>query len=77
MVGSTDPCDSTALLYLLRCKGGRGLRSVEMEYQATKVKAAVKLYENEDPVMREFEERAVDLGHNSLRVRITVAAKAP
>ena len=35
----------------------------------TKVKAAVRFYENKDPVMemvREFEERAESLGHRSL-----------
>ena len=33
------------------------------------MKAAVKFYENKDPVLevvREFEERAMDLGHSSL-----------
>ena len=67
MVG--NQCGSTALLYLPQCKGGRALRSVEVEYKATKVKAAVKLYENQDAVMemvREFEERAMDLGPGSL-----------
>ena len=33
---------STALLYLPREKGGRGLRAVETEYKVTKVKAAMK-----------------------------------
>ena len=35
----------------------------------TKIKAAVKLYGNRDPTMamvREFEERAEELGHSSL-----------
>ena len=32
---------STAVLYLPRVKGGRGLRAIEMEYKVTKVKAAV------------------------------------
>ena len=59
----------TALLYLPREKDGRGLRALETEYKVTKVKAAVRLYENKDPVMemvREFEERAESLGHRSL-----------
>ena len=63
------PGGSTALLYLPREKGGRGLHTVEMEYKVTKVKAVVRLYENKDPVMemvREFEERAESLGHRSL-----------
>ena len=53
------PCGTTSLLYLPRDKGGRGLRSVETEYKETKVKAAVKLYQNRDPaikMVREFAE---------------------
>ena len=67
--GGKHPGGSTAMLYLPREKGGSGLRAVETEYKVTKVKAAVKLYENKDPaigMMREFEERAESLGHRSL-----------
>ena len=52
-----------------REKGGRGLRSIEEEYKVTKIKAAVKLRRNGDPALamvREFEEGAEELGHNSL-----------
>ena len=52
-----------------RYKGGRGLRSVETEYKETKVKAAVKLYQNRDPAMkmvREFEEQAESKGYQSM-----------
>ena len=52
-----------------REKGGRGLCSIEEEYKVTKIKAAMKLYGNGDPAMamvREFEERAEELGHSSL-----------
>ena len=55
------PCSSNALLHLPRCKGGRGLRSVEMEYKAMKIKGAVRLHGNENPALgmvREFEEQA-------------------
>ena len=48
---------------------GRGLRSVEEEYKANKIKSAFKLYKNTDPTMnllRRFEERSGALGHNSL-----------
>ena len=58
------PGSSTALLYLPREKGGRGLHAVETEYKVTKVKAVVRLYKNKDPAMgmvREFEERAESL----------------
>ena len=41
---------------------------VDMEYKVSKVKEAVRLYENKDPAMgmlREFEEKAESLGHRS------------
>ena len=56
--GGKHPCGTTSLLYLPRDKGGRGLRSVETDVKETKVKAAVKLYQNRDLAMkmvREFE----------------------
>ena len=83
------PCGSTPILYLTREKGGRGLRFVQQEHQVTKVKAAVKLYRNDDQAMkmvRNFEERAEELGHQSLvkdaagcveRVRIQLKLKDP
>ena len=40
---------STAILYMSRKLGGRGLKSVENEYKNTKIKEAVKLYCNADP----------------------------
>ena len=67
--GGKHPSGSTAILYMSKVKGGRGLRSIEEEYKVTKIKAAVKLYGNGDPAMamvREFEERAEELGHSSL-----------
>ena len=42
---------------------------METEYKVTKVKAALRLYENKDQVMemvRELEERAESLGHRLL-----------
>ena len=67
--GGKHPLSSTAVMYLPRHLGGRGLRSVEQEYKLTKIKAAVKLYQNVDPTMRTvrmLEERAVEKGHSSL-----------
>ena len=67
--GGKHPLGSTALLYLPRHQGGRGLRSVETEYKHTKIKSAIKLYQNKDPTMslvRASEERAVDKGNQSL-----------
>ncbi|XP_068750863.1 uncharacterized protein [Montipora capricornis] len=49
--GGKHPLGSTALLYLPRHQGGRGLRSVETEYKHTKIKSAIKLYQNKDPTM--------------------------
>ena len=67
--GERHPCGSNAIFYLPRDKGGRGLRSVEMEYKGKKIKSAVRLYYNEDPaiqMVREFEERAEKMGRRSM-----------
>ena len=56
-------------VYFPREKGGRVLCSVENEYKLTMIKAAIKLYRNTDPtiqLVRDYEERAVDQGHQSL-----------
>ena len=50
--GGKHPLSSTAVMYLAREKGGRGLRLVECEYKLTKIKAVMKLYQNMDPSMR-------------------------
>ena len=52
-----------------RSKGGRGLRSVEMEYKATKIKGAVRLHGSQYRVLgmvREFEEQAARTGRRSI-----------
>ena len=67
--GGNHPKGSTAILYMSRKLGGRGLRSVENEYKNTKIKAAVKLYCNADATMaavRSFEELAVQNGSHSI-----------
>ena len=67
--GGKHPLGSTALCYLSRDQGRRGLRSVEEEYKAIKIKGALKLFKNTDPTMelvRKFEERSGVLGHSSL-----------
>ena len=67
--GGKHPSGSTAVLYMPREKGGRGLRSIEVEYKVTKIKAALKLYRNGDSAMAmacDFEERAEEFGHSSL-----------
>ena len=67
--GGKHPASLTSLLYLLREKGGRGLRSVEHKYKITKIKSLLKLYQNSDQTVeevREFEEHAMASGHQSL-----------
>ena len=67
--GGNHPKGSTAILYMSRKLGGRGLKSVENEYKNTKIKAAVKLSCNADPTMaavRSFEELAVQKGRHSI-----------
>ena len=56
--GGNLPKGSTAILYMSRKLGGRGLKSVENEYKNTKIKSVVKLYCNADATMaavRSFE----------------------
>ena len=67
--GGNHPKGSTAILYMSRKLGGRGLKSMENEYKNTKMKAAVKLYCSADPMMaavRLFEELAVQNGRHSI-----------
>ena len=67
--GGNHPKGSTAILYMSRKLGGRGLKSVENEYKNTKIQAAVKLFCNADPTMaavRSFEELAVQNGRPSI-----------
>ena len=67
--GRRQPLSSTAVLNLPRDKRGRGLKSVEQEYKLIKTKMAVRLYENEDPMMRSvwiFEEKECEKGFSSL-----------
>ena len=67
--GGNHPNGSTAILYMSRKLGGRGLKSAENEYKNTKIKAAVKLYCKADPTMaavRSSEELAVQNGRHSI-----------
>ena len=67
--GGNHPLGSVAQLYISRKNGGRDLRSVKAECKSTKIKAAVKLFENPDTTMsavRKFEERAVHTGCRSI-----------
>ena len=56
-------------MYLSRDNGVRGSRSVKQEYKLSRIKAAVKLYQNPDSCMKTFqmfEEKAAEKGHSSL-----------
>ena len=67
--GGKHPLSSTKLCYLTRESGGRGLRSVEAEYKAIKIKGAFNLFKNNDNTMefvRQFENRSIELRHNSM-----------
>ena len=67
--GGKHPKGSTAILYMSRKLGGRGLKSLENEYKNTNIKATVKLICNADPTMgavRSFEELAVQNGRHSI-----------
>ena len=57
------------MFYLSRVVGGRGMKSIEHDYKVIRIKAAIKLYMNPDPMMRSvqvFEERAAERGFVSL-----------
>ncbi|PFX19265.1 hypothetical protein AWC38_SpisGene16340 [Stylophora pistillata] len=68
--GGKHPLGTRDLLYLPRRAGGKGLlKSIEAEYKLTKVKVAVRLYNNSDPtieLVRQFEEKAQRTGRHSL-----------
>ena len=57
------------IIIIIIITGWCGLKSVEIEYKQTQVKAAVKLYSNKDPTLQlvwEFEEHTTIEGHQSL-----------
>ena len=67
--GGNHPLGSVAQLCISRKNGGRVIRSVEAEYKSTKIKAAVKKFENSDTTMsavRKFEEKAMQTGCHSV-----------
>ena len=60
---------STAILYMRRKCGRRGLKSLETTYKDIKIKAAMKLYYSSVPsmeVVRLFEEKSVRGGRHSV-----------
>ena len=67
--GAKHPLGSTELLYLPKRLGGRGLKALEAEYEATKIKTVINLYANRDStiqLVRQFEKKAVRTGRRSL-----------
>ena len=67
--GGKHPLSSTPVFYLPSAVGGRGMKSVDHESKVIKIKGAIKLYMNPDPMMgsvRVFKERAAERGFASL-----------
>ena len=60
--------------YLRREQGGRGLRSLEDTYKATKIKVAVKLADDTDPTMK-IVRRFHELSENTTSFSIFKDAK--
>ena len=50
--GGKHPAGSSALLYLPRAVGGRGMKSVETVYKVTKVKTALTIHGSTDPTVK-------------------------
>ena len=50
--GGKHPAGSSALLYLPRGVGGRGMKSVETVYKVTKIKTALKIHGSTDPTVK-------------------------
>ena len=46
--GGNEPPGSVAQVYISRKNDERGIRSVEAEFKRSKIKAAVKLFDNSD-----------------------------
>ena len=77
--GGNHPLGSVAQLYISRKNCGRDLRSVKAECKSTKIKVAVKLFENPDTTMsavRKFEEKAVHTGCTS-ELHLTLTLQYP
>ena len=67
--GGSHPATSIDLYYLSRKMGGQGLKSVETQYEMTKVETAIKLYTNRDSTMepvRQFDEKCDRNGRRSI-----------
>ena len=67
--GGNHPQGATAVLYMSRKSGGRGLRFVEHEYENIKITAAIKLFQNPDhsfSAVKMFEEKSMKTGRHSI-----------
>ena len=49
--GGKHPAGLSALLYLPRAVGGRGMKSVETANNVTKIKTALKIHGSTDPLL--------------------------
>ena len=61
VTGSKHTNLMNAVNYMPRAKGGRGLRSLEQSYKSSKIKLALKIFEETDPrmkIVKEYHERS-------------------
>ncbi|XP_068675641.1 uncharacterized protein [Montipora foliosa] len=67
--GRKHPAGSSALLYLPRAVGGRGMKSVETVYKVTKIKTALTIYSSADPsvkLVKNWHENLASKGRHSV-----------
>ena len=67
--GGKHPARSSALLYLPRAVGGRGMKSVETAYKVTKIKTALKIHGSTDPtvkLVKNWDENSASKGRHSV-----------
>ena len=67
--GGKHPAGSSALLYLPRAVGGRGMKSVETVYKMTKIKTALKIHSSTDPtvkLVKNWDENSASKGRHSV-----------
>ena len=63
--GGKHPTGSSALLYVPRAVGGRGMKSVETVYKVTKIKTALKIQGSTDPTVKLVKNSARSKGRHS------------
>ena len=67
--GGKYPAGSSALFYLPRAVGGRGMKSVETVYKMTKIKTTLKIHGSTDPtvkLVKNWDENSASKGRHSV-----------